>query len=67
MGFAVPAHRGAGDTALSARQDRNMTKIATWNLHHWARETEVPRGVAEVIKAADPDVLVLTEQIRIRS
>jgi endonuclease/exonuclease/phosphatase family metal-dependent hydrolase len=64
MGLAVPAHRGVGATALSARQDLDMTTIATWNLHHWARETEVPRGVAEVIKAADPDVLVLTEYFR---
>ena len=41
-----------------------MVKIATWNLHHWAKPTEVPRAVAEVIQAADPDVLVLTEYFR---
>ena len=36
-----------------------MTKIATWNLHHMARQLEIPEGVVAVIKHVRPDVLVL--------
>jgi exonuclease III len=40
-----------------------MTRIATWNLHHMARQIEIPEGVVAVIKHVRPDVLVLTEYV----
>lgn len=40
-----------------------MTTIATWNLHQMGRETKLPVGVAKVIEAVRPDVLVLTEWV----
>ena len=40
-----------------------MTTIATWNLHHMARQLEIGDGVVEVIRAVRPDVLVLTEYV----
>lgn len=40
-----------------------MTRVATWNLHHMAKQRRIPAGVVDVIESESPDVLVLTEYV----